>query len=103
MADQLRVDPEALCLAGNELAGHGEALHALHRCCHREAQDARPGWIGSSADALTELLDTWVAAGTAHFRRIGGHCCDMHSAAAEFGYLTERSSAALNDVASSAC
>lgn len=99
MADQLRVNPEALCLAGNEIAEHGETLHALHRCCHGEVQEAHRGWVGLSAGALAELLNTWMAAGAAHLRRIGGHSCDMHSAAAEFGHLTQRSCAALDDVA----
>lgn len=103
MADQLRVDPEALCLAGNEIAEHGQTLHALHQCCHGEAQDAHPGWVGSSAGALVELLDNWVTTSTAHLRRIGGHSCDMHSAAVEFGHLTERGCAALNNVARSPC
>lgn len=98
MADELRVDPETLRLAGNEIAGHGETLYALQRSCHDEIQDAQPGWVGFSAGALSELLDNWSTVGADHIRRVGGHACDMHFTAAEFSYMTQRSSAALSAV-----
>ncbi|HEU4361581.1 MAG TPA: hypothetical protein VFR27_08715 [Mycobacterium sp.] len=98
MADELRVDPEALRLAGNEIAGHGETLYALQRSCHDQAQDAHPGWVGVSAGALSELLDNWSTVGTDHIARIGEHSCDMHYAAAEFTWMTQRHSAAVTAV-----
>lgn len=98
MADQLRVDPEALRLAGNEIAGHGAALHALQRSCHDEAQDVHPGWVGFSAGALSALLDNWSTVHTDHVARIGGHSCAMHFTAAEFVDMAQRNSAALTAV-----
>lgn len=60
MADTFRADPELLCQAGNALAGHGEALLALQLCGDSDLAAAPSGWAGSSADALTELLDSWA-------------------------------------------
>jgi uncharacterized protein YukE len=90
MADELRVNPEALCHAANELANHGETLHALQQSCHGEAEGARSGWIGSSAVALTNLLDSWASTSTFHIGRIGAHSCDMHFAAADFMFMEDR-------------
>lgn len=99
MGDELRVNPEALCQAGNAIADHGETLHALQQACHGEAQEAHRGWVGSSARALSGLLDNWARASHAHLTRIGGHACDMQVAAAEFFFLEQRNAAALRDLA----
>ncbi|MGH3561948.1 MAG: WXG100 family type VII secretion target, partial [Mycobacterium sp.] len=95
MADELRVNPEALCHAGNEIANHGETLHAVQQCCHGEVQDAHPGWVGSSGRALSRLLDNWATTSTAHIKAIGGQSCKMHFAAAEFTSMEQRNAAAL--------
>lgn len=95
MANGMRISPEALRLAGIELAGHGETLHGLQQLCRGAAQDAHPGWVGFSAGALAELLDNWSAAGTNHVARIGEQSCQMHFAAAEFTWMAQRNFAAL--------
>jgi uncharacterized protein YukE len=98
VADELRVNPEALCHAGNQIASRGETLHALQQSCHGEAQGAHPGWVGCSAGALSALLDSWATTSTAHVKRIGEQSCDMHFAAAEFTSMEQRNVAALADV-----
>lgn len=98
MADELRVNPEALRHAGNDIAGHGETLHAVQQSCHTDAAQAQHGWVGSSARALSGLLDNWATTSAAHLKRIGGHSCDMHVAAAQFLFMDQSGAAALSDV-----
>jgi uncharacterized protein YukE len=98
VADEVRVNPEALSHAGNELASRGETLHALQRSCHGEAEDAQSGWVGSSAAALSGLLDGWASTSSAHIRRIGEQSCDMHFAAADFIFMEQYNSQEFRDV-----
>ncbi len=90
MADKLRVDPTALSQAGNEVADHGEELLARQQSSHGEAAGAHSGWVGSSAGALSNLLDGWETTSDAHFRRFGKHSTDMHFAAADFADTEDR-------------
>lgn len=96
MADELRVDLEALRHAGNQIAHHGETLHAVHQSCYGEVQDAHPGWIGSSAAALSELLEAWAVASTTQLQRVGGQSCSMQVAAAELMFMETRNVAMLS-------
>jgi uncharacterized protein YukE len=98
VTDEVRVNPEALCHAGNELAGRGETLHALQRSCQGEAEAAQSGWVGSSAAALSGLLDGWASTSTVHIRCIGEHSCDMHFAAADFFFMERHNAQELRDV-----
>lgn len=95
MPQQLRAIPDSLSQLGNELANHGESLLALQRSCHAAAEEARPGWIGSSAQALSGLLDRWAAASTSHIGRFGAHSCGMQYAAAGFSEMEQHNAAAL--------
>ncbi len=90
MSDELRVDLTALRHAGSEIGRHGEELHALQQAGHAGAEQAQSGWVGSSASALAELLDGWATASMAQLRRIAGHSCDLHLAAAAFALLEQR-------------
>jgi uncharacterized protein YukE len=92
---QLRAIPDSLSRLGNELANHGETLLALQRSCHCATEDAHSGWVGSSAQALTELLDRWATASTTHIGRFGEHSCGLHFAAAGFRHMEQRNAAAL--------
>jgi uncharacterized protein YukE len=98
MADELRVNPARLSQAGNDVANHGESLQARQQSCHGEAQGAQSGWVGSSAGALSELLDGWETTSDAHLRRFGEHSCDMHFAAADFACMGDRNAEALRSV-----
>lgn len=98
MADQLRVQPDALRRAGTAIGDHGETLHTVQQRCHGQAQDAHSGWVGSSAAALAGLLDDWTTTSTAQLGRIGRHSCDMHSAAAEFTVMEQDNTRALRSV-----
>jgi uncharacterized protein YukE len=84
MAEELRAIPDVLSHMGNQLANHGETLLALQQSCHGQADGAQAGWVGSSAGALSELLDSWATASTAQLRRFGEHSGGMHVAAVEF-------------------
>lgn len=102
MADELRVDPESLSHAANEVANHGESLLAVHRSCHGDAAAAQPGWVGSSAGALSGLLGRWQTATTVHVGRIGQHSCDMHFAVADFMFTEDGNESALRNVGDAA-
>lgn len=102
MADELRAIPDVLCHAGNELANHGDSLLVLQQSCHREAQSAQSGWVGSSAAALSGLLDRWAMACTNHIGRFGEHSDGMHFAAAGFAAAEQRNATALAEVSDTA-
>jgi uncharacterized protein YukE len=98
MTDKLRVNPTTLSQAGNQVADHGEDLLARQQSCHGEAAGAQSGWVGSSAGALSSLLDDWQTTSDAHFRRFGKHSCDMHFAAAAFADTEDHNVAAMPKV-----
>lgn len=95
MAVELRAFSDALCDMGNRLAGHGEALLDLQRSCQNAAEGARSGWVGSSAGALSGLLDRWATASAAHVGRFGEHSCGMHFAAAGLTEMEQTNAASL--------
>ncbi|MCV7196382.1 hypothetical protein [Mycobacterium angelicum] len=95
MAVELRAFSDALCDMGNRLAGHGESLLALQRSCQDAAEGAQSGWVGSSAGALTGLLDRWATASAAHVGRFGEHSCGMHFAAAGLTEMEQTNAASL--------
>lgn len=95
MSSELRAIPDALSQVGTELAGHGELLADLQRSCHRAADGAQPGWIASSAGALSGLLDQWLRASATHLARFGEHSNGMRAAAAGFAELDRHNAATL--------
>ena len=102
MAEELRAQPDMLSHVGSQLANHGETLLAVQRACHGAAADAQSGWVGSSAGALSGLLDRWETASTTHIGRFGDHSCGMHFAAAELTEMEQRNAAALAKVGTTA-
>lgn len=102
MPQQLRTTPDSLVRIGNELADHGESLLALQLSCHGVAERAQPGWVGSSAQALSGLLDGWAMTSTAHIARFGEHSCGMHFAAARFQQMEQRNTVALAQLSTAA-
>jgi uncharacterized protein YukE len=102
MADKLRVNPTALSQAGNDVANHGEDLLARQQACHGEAGGAQSGWVGSSAGALSNLLDGWETTSDAHLRRFGKHSTDMHFAAVGFADTEDRNTETVRRVGEAA-
>jgi uncharacterized protein YukE len=99
VAEELRAIPDVLCHIGNQLANHGETLHALQQSCHGQADGAQAGWVGSSAGALSGLLDSWATASAAHLGRFGEHSCGMHFAAVEFTEMEQHNATSAARVA----
>lgn len=95
MAAELHVIPEVLSHVGTQLAGHGDELLALQQICRGQVEDARAGWIGSSASALSALLDGWASASDAHLLRFTRHSAGVHLAAAGFSELEQHNATAL--------
>ncbi|MDT5136517.1 MAG: hypothetical protein QOD58_779 [Mycobacterium sp.] len=95
MAQELRAIPDVLSHIGIELANHGQSLLSLQQSCHRDADGAQPGWVGSSAAALSGLLDRWATASYGHLARFGEHASDMRFAAAGFTALDQQNAASL--------
>lgn len=84
MASELRAIPEVLAHLGNELGSHGQSLAQLQKSCHRDADRAHAEWVGSSAGALSELLDGWASTSAAHLARFGDHADGLKAAAVAF-------------------
>ncbi|WP_239656577.1 hypothetical protein [Mycobacterium riyadhense] len=80
---------------GNELANHGASLVALQQSCHDAAQGAHAGWVGSSANALSGLLDRWARISAAHRDRFGEHSYGMRYAAVSFTEMEQRNAMSL--------
>lgn len=99
MATELRVIPELLGQVGAALERTGLSLFAVQQACHREADGAWSGWVGSSAHALSGVLDSWAAASTIQINRFGEHSCGMHYAAAEYTELEQRNATTLVELA----
>ena len=102
MADKVWLKPEQVSQAANDMADHGETLLTSHQSSHSEASGAHSGWVGSSAGALSGLLDSWETTGTEHFHRIGKHSCDMHVTVAEFTFLDQRGTQRLQQLGTDA-
>lgn len=95
MARELRANPDVLSHVGNQLADHGLSLLAVQQLCQDDADSAQRGWVGSSAAALTGLLDRWAAAGASHLDRIAEYAGGMRTAAAACAELDRRNAASL--------
>ena len=95
MAHELRAIPDVLSHVGNELSNHGQSLLALQQSCHRDADGAQPGWVGSSAAALSGLLDRWVTASAGHHAQFGEHANGLRFAAAGFTALEQQNASSL--------
>jgi uncharacterized protein YukE len=102
MADKVWLKPEELTQAANDMADHGESLLAAHQASHGEASGAHAGWVGSSAGALSGLLDNWETATTDHVGRIGNHSCGMHFTAADFTFNEQQNKQRLDEVGGAA-
>lgn len=96
MADVVRISPEQLRLAGDEVTVTGESLLALHHTCLTDAESAHCGWVGTSAGALAGLLDRWTAASRSHGTRISEQAIGLHSGATEFADMEYNHAAALD-------
>jgi hypothetical protein len=102
VADKVWLKPEQLSQAANDLADHGETLLTSHQSSHGQASGAHSGWVGSSAHALSGLLDNWQTASTEHFSRIGNQSCDMHVTVAEFTFLDQQGTRRLEELGEAA-
>ncbi|QLL10445.1 hypothetical protein H0P51_23315 [Mycobacterium vicinigordonae] len=91
----MRAVPHALAQVGAALADHGQALLDLQQACHRDAEGAQRGWVGSSARALSGFLDGWLAASTDHCGRFDQHCAGMLCTAAVFEEMEQGNAALL--------
>ncbi|OBI90801.1 hypothetical protein A9X01_11430 [Mycobacterium asiaticum] len=91
----MRANPDVLSHVGNQLADHGQSLLAVQQLCHDDVGGAQRGWVGSSAAALTGLLDRWAAAGASHLNSIAEYAGGMRTAAAECAELDQRNAASL--------
>lgn len=80
------------------MADHGESLLAAHQASHGEASGAHSGWVGSSAGALSGMLDNWETATTEHVGRIGNHSTGMHFTAADFALNEQQNKEMLDEV-----
>ncbi len=95
MAPELRTIPDVLSYVGTELANHGRALLDVQQTSHRDAEDAQQGWVGSSAKALSELLDRWTVASTGQLARLSEHSDGMRLAAVGFSEMEQSNAASL--------
>ncbi len=98
MARQLKVDPVALNVGSDRMFDAvGEA--ALDFVGHEEGLvGAAPGWVGSSQQALGELVARWEVRHSQHKLRVGGLGAQVAEAMVSYVTTEDGSAEALRSV-----
>jgi uncharacterized protein YukE len=92
LGGKLRLDLEALAHSAAHVTGQGEDLATAHVSSDNRMAAAQPGWVGSSALALSTKTATWLEDSRRLLTRIGEHALSMHTDGIDFA-ATERDNA----------
>ncbi|HTM85528.1 MAG TPA: WXG100 family type VII secretion target [Mycobacterium sp.] len=80
----LRVNLEDLICAAAQAGGHCEDLASGHLLSGNRIENAKAGWVGSSAAAIGARLTAWQEESTALLTRLGDHVQGLRDAAIIF-------------------
>jgi uncharacterized protein YukE len=98
MAEFLKVDPAAVAAGSTHLETAVGDL-TVDFIAHEDAlADAAPGWIGSSAQALAEVMARWEAKHAQHKRHIGGLAVHMATTGTSYTTTEEQSAQTLRSI-----
>lgn len=96
----LRVDPTEVLIAADHVDVAADNLRADHGSAHSRIGAAQPGWIGSSAAALTASAAKWEEDSTRHYSELVGHVEALRSAASMYTGTDSQEKAAIDTAAS---
>jgi uncharacterized protein YukE len=92
------VDQEALAGSASQVSGQAEDLALAHLASDNRIEAAQPGWVGSSASALSIKAAAWSETSRALLSRVGGHAMALHSEAIAFATMERESAEKLRAV-----
>jgi len=93
----LRVNPADLRLGGEHVDVHAEDLLSRHADAHDRIAGAAPGFIGTSAAALTGLHAHWETESAGHYRELVAHGEQLRSAAGSYETSDTDAAAEINE------
>ncbi|KAA0111362.1 hypothetical protein [Mycolicibacterium sp. P1-5] len=98
MADELKVDVDGLIRAGADVGEQAAALSASHLQSMVGLSDSEPGWVGSSADALVRMSETWQRVSDNHHTALTEQAAHVAEASQRFRAMDERGAADLEQI-----
>jgi uncharacterized protein YukE len=99
MGDHVDVDVTELHHAGHQIADwHIDTERAFTSDHQAMEESVASGWVGSSADAMSQRLQTMRAAGTAIAAGLNGHSTHMSSAAYRYSQTEGESARTLQNI-----
>ena len=69
---EIGMDEEAVAITSRKITTFAEDVHTLHTTTRAMLDDSGSGYVGSSAQALSELSQQWADTGQRHTRHIDG-------------------------------
>jgi uncharacterized protein YukE len=92
------VDLEALAGSASQVSGQLEDLALAHLASDNRIEAAQPGWVGSSASALSIKAAAWSETSRALLTRVGAHAMALHSDGIAFAAMERESAERLRAV-----
>ncbi|WP_353507147.1 WXG100 family type VII secretion target [Gordonia sp. ABSL11-1] len=92
MGEHVKVDPADLRYGAHQLNGWHDDTSRVFESGHEQLGEAASGWVGASAAALGEKLDSLRTSATAVTARLGDHSARFSASA--ITYETEDTSSA---------
>ena len=92
------VDLEALAGSASRVTGQAEDLAIAHLASDNRIEAAQPGWVGSSAAALSIKAAAWLETSHTLLTRVGGHAMALHSDGIAFAAMEREGSDVLREV-----
>lgn len=98
MADTLKVDVDGLFRGGSDIGEQATVLSTSHLQSMTGLSDSESGWVGSSADALVRMADTWQRIADEHHTALTEQAAHVIDVARVFQAMDVRSVAELEQV-----
>jgi WXG100 family type VII secretion target len=87
LGEDLKVVPDLVFHAATTGRGQHEELATTYASTQSQGWDAEGGWVGSSAAALSGLLDRWQSDATRHHAMLNHHHEGLDAAASGFAAM----------------
>ncbi len=98
MTDKLKVDVDGLFLGGADIGEQASVLSGSHLQSMVGLSDSESGWVGSSADALVRMADTWQRVADKHHTALTEQAAHVVDAAKGFRAMDEHGATELRQL-----
>jgi hypothetical protein len=92
------VDPVAVAAGSVQMEASLQDTAVDFTIHEDQLADAAPGWVGSSAQALTEVIARWETKHTRHKRHVGGLAYHMATAGTDYTTNEEQNVQSLRSI-----